>query len=306
MSTIKRQHYVWRKYLRPWTEDEKIWTFFKEKNFVEKPGLMKIGQERYFYKLVEFTKEEKEFLNKFIEHSSHKSLIDLNKDYLKIFTYPFELKQQLVKKGIDKEKIEKSFREIEINTMEKAHSFIEGFGKKIIDCRNVSDLNFLDNEDNLFETIMFLCFQYFRTRNIKNIVQKTFDDTNTPLAIKHWNIISFVMATTLTRSISLDSRLHFVFFENQTDEVFLTSDQPIFNILGDIKDEKGNVKDLELFYPLTPDKALIVNFNGTKNNRYENAPIHEETVKWFNEKVIENSNSFIFSSSEEQLNGLIK
>lgn len=66
----KRQHYVWRHYLRSWSENETIWTYFKESNKIVRPGLMGIAQENYFYRLVDFTNSELAFLKKFIEGTS--------------------------------------------------------------------------------------------------------------------------------------------------------------------------------------------------------------------------------------------
>jgi hypothetical protein len=61
MSVVKRQHYVWRAYLRPWAKNERIWTNFKQLNKIQQPSLMGVAQEKYFYKLVDFTDSEEAF-----------------------------------------------------------------------------------------------------------------------------------------------------------------------------------------------------------------------------------------------------
>src|SRR5680860_163315 len=95
MSIVKRQHYVWRHYLKPWADKEYIWTYFKELGKIEKPSLMGVAQEKYFYKLVDISDEDEEYLKKFIERISPKSVKDLNFDFLRLFTFTSKLKKQL-------------------------------------------------------------------------------------------------------------------------------------------------------------------------------------------------------------------
>ena len=50
MTTLKdkkKQHYVWKFYLKPWTVDGKIWC--KRKTSIFNPSLENIGQEKFFY-----------------------------------------------------------------------------------------------------------------------------------------------------------------------------------------------------------------------------------------------------------------
>ena len=92
-----------------------------------------------------------------------------------------------------------------------------------------------------------------------------------------------------------------LFFENLTGTNFITCDQPIFNILNDKTDEKGNVIDMELFYPITPKYAISIRFNEEQKNKYENVLINEEIVKYFNDKICNNAGYFIFSDNLKDL-----
>lgn len=66
-TTTKKQHYVWRKYLAPWTNNGsldtgKIFVYRKKtrgtQQVIEQRGLMKIGFENYFYDISGFTKKD--------------------------------------------------------------------------------------------------------------------------------------------------------------------------------------------------------------------------------------------------------
>ena len=58
-STIK-QHYVWRYYLTPWTSNSKtdgqIYCLMDNKIFLS--ALMGVGNQRYFYKVPDFTERQ--------------------------------------------------------------------------------------------------------------------------------------------------------------------------------------------------------------------------------------------------------
>ena len=305
MSNLKkRQHYVWRKYLRAWTNDESIWTLLKEQNKVLRIGLMGVAQEKYFYELVDFSNAEEVFLEKFINHISPESVRGLNLDFFHLFTSHYKLRKQLADSKLnttEKDKVEAKIRELEVNLMEDSHCIFESIGNKITNCTIPADLKFLEIEDDYFKTIMFLCFQYFRTKKMKKSVLKSLENEKNFSAVKFWNIISYAMSTILARSLSLDQNLRILVFDNQTNQTFLTNDQPIFNLLNDDEDENGYVKKLELYYPISPKLAISIHFRN-QTDKIENVVINEHMVNWLNDRMIENSNEFIFSENEIQLN----
>jgi hypothetical protein len=51
MSTVKKQHYVWRKYLRPWATNEKIYCWRRKENKVFGADLMGVANETFFYRV---------------------------------------------------------------------------------------------------------------------------------------------------------------------------------------------------------------------------------------------------------------
>lgn len=308
MSDLKkRQHYVWRHYLRPWTDgnSENIWTYFKEQDKIVKPGLMGVAQEKYFYGLEDFSDDEIDFLKKFVDTTSPLVLKGLNSDFLTLFTSTSILKRQLASNKnpkVDKELIASEIKKLEANAMEDAHCIMERLGSKIIQCRSLDDLKELSKDDNLFDAIMFLCVQYFRTKSMRKSALKSFNGEKLEdLAEKSWNIISFVMATTVARNISLDKNLRFLFLENNTATPFITGDQPIFNILNDKVNEQGEVIELELYYPLTPKCAVYLHFRPEQVDIYEGKTVDEQYVKELNQKVFENADFYVFADNEEIL-----
>jgi len=303
----KKQHYVWRHYLRSWADNENIWTYFKELNKIEKPSLMGVAEEKYFYKLIDFTEVEEDFLKKLIDQSPE-VVKDLNFDFLSLFTSTSKLKKQLETNknpSVDRTFIAEEIRKLEINLMEDAHCKMESLGFRLLQCRNLANLKLLEKDDEFFEAIMFLSFQYFRTKNMKKFVLNSFKgDRFESFAEKSWNIISYIMATNIARSISLDKNLKFIFIENNTNNHFLTGDQPVFNILNDQLNENGEVKELELYYPITPMHALSIHFRLDQIEKYEMKIADEDLINYYNQKVVENSDFYIFADNKEQLEKL--
>ncbi|MEX6627606.1 DUF4238 domain-containing protein [Tenacibaculum salmonis] len=306
MSDIKkRQHYVWRHYLRNWSDKENIWTFFKELDKIEKPGLMGVALEKYFYKLIDFTDEEESFLKKFLEETTPKDLKGLVFDYFTAFTSISKLKKLMQRSSKNKSiELTDEIKKLEINAMEDAHSLIENTGHKLIRCESLSDLKSLENEEyDLFGAIMFLSFQYFRTKKMKTATLKSFkgDGKFENLAKKCWNIISYQMSTKLAKSICLDRKLRFVFIQNETEIPLITGDQPVFNILSDKLDNEGNVTDLELYYPLSPKRAIRIHFNEIQTEKFIEDKASKELIIFLNKKVVENSSFYVFSDNKETL-----
>lgn len=307
MSDIKkRQHYVWRKYLRAWTTDESIWTYFIKLGKIERPGLMGVAQEKYFYKVSDFTEEEEIFLkNLIVSLSPSEDLKSFNLDFFSMFTITNRLKKQLSLAGnafVSKELIAEEIRKLEINLIEDAHCKMEDLGFKLVEYRSVEDLKTILDDDYIFEAIMFLCIQYFRTRNMKEAVLKNFaDKKHKTLMENSWNILCYVLGTTLAKSISLDPNLKFIFYENTTGRHFITGDQPVFNVLNDKLNDKGQVYQLELYYPLSPSHAILLHFREAQTDQFERRVAGLEEIEYFNKRAFENSEFYLFADSKEQL-----
>ncbi len=135
------------------------------------------------------------------------------------------------------------------------------YGEKLIDYRSLEEIKTILIDNYYFNGLMFLYVQYFRTKKMKKAFLKECKDRSHELVMeKSWNIISYTFASTMAVNIASDESLKFTFIENKTSNYFLKCDQPIFNICSDELDNEGNVNKIELYYPLTPNFALIIHF----------------------------------------------
>lgn len=225
----------------------------------------------------------------------------MNFDFLTLFTSTTILKKKLAENTnpkVNRELVASEIRKLESNAMEDAHCIMENFGLKLVQCRSFEELKKINETDDLFEAIIFLCIQYLRTKNMRKLVLKSFSGGQfEQLVDKAWNIMSFVLATKLAKSISLNQRLKFIFIENKTAIPFATGDQPVFNILTDILDDKGEVTEMELYYPLTPKFALTLHFRADQAELFESRLADDEEVNYLNRKVFANSDFYVFCNN---------
>lgn len=61
----KKHHYVWKIYLKPWTDNEQVPALFKNSKKIINTNPEGIEQQRYFYALKVFTEEEEIMLKEF-------------------------------------------------------------------------------------------------------------------------------------------------------------------------------------------------------------------------------------------------
>jgi hypothetical protein len=89
----KRQHYVYREYLRAWSTNEKIWC--NRKGHIFQPNLMGIAQENYFYKLREITEDQVKAIQTLYFRDSDPTLQAMNQWWINVYMLIFRLRQQI-------------------------------------------------------------------------------------------------------------------------------------------------------------------------------------------------------------------
>lgn len=274
----------------------------KKENKIVCPNLMAVAQEKYFYKQNRLTLQEEDILRKIIPELSSESLVDLNLAFLSLSTSYYKSGSPFSKKTqMDIDNTNEAQNKIEINFMEEIHSIIEGLGNKLLACKTIDDLKILEEQDELLMTILFLCFQYCRTRKMKNNALNLFQNEDSLIPRKFWNNICWTFALKLAVDIASHPDLRFVLLENNTSEPFLTSDQPIFNLFDYGIGQKEQIAELAFYYPLSPKVALLIHFKGKQMELFELLTLDEEMVSFLNKRVYEISDSFIFAHSKEQL-----
>jgi len=307
LQETRRQHYVWREYLRSWCLNGKdvIWATRGAKPFLD--NIMNLAKDEYFYEIESIDKGKIRFIHDFWLKDNNVYLKYLNLRWVRMFS---ELTDDGFIKALninDADKTELSHY-IKTNTIEKSLAELEKTWGEILRKLIEFDASYFD-EDNVIKTLFFLTMQYYRTKNIKERVLSAAnkfelsDKEHFKFMIEStWPIAIFILANTLAYSIYERDEHKLVFLENKTNEYFVTSDLPVINIYNgiDIYNKTLGSEKLELYYPLTPHKAVLLSPEACYAS-FSKIFIDETSVKIYNNAIKKQSCELIFSHNEKEL-----
>ncbi len=294
-NTIK-QHYVWREYLRNFCfKNDTTYSLINKMKIVPN-NLMNVAQERYFYKLHDISREEyiflNDFLNIFIEDNNElkEYLLTVLTSYLTIF----------LKNTINDEKLKKDFeKNMQNDFFERHMTENESLGEKLINAKELSEIKECFSTKNQFKTILFLSIQLVRTKKQKKKFIEQFKNHKINIE-KIWFFISFSIGNILASNIIRIRKVKVTLLINQSDIEFITSDQPVINLRDEL-DKNNSAKYFELYLPISPTKAIIMDFESNSDSFKEVNIQDTEYVKKLNDKIIKESDIFIFSKTKEYL-----
>lgn len=331
--TIKhKQHYVFQAYLKAWTTKDQIWCCRnRRKCFLT--NVLNIAQERDFYRIKDLNSDEEKFIM-LILHKQPQEIKTTVKKQMEVYQKPLHWQKAVtaitsaVKTSVYKDKAPPpeiqdlflqadKFAESAINDMvEDLYSEDEGELITMIEDLKAGNTDFyyhpyhkpnmvFDNTKRAF--LSYLCSQHYRTkaarkRLIDGLNEILKSDMFGQLGIRKENIrpehvafhIFWFIEGLLADSL-YERNAHLSILNNQTSIPFLTTDQPVINVLADYQDITDMPKDVVLYYPLSPTTAITV--NDANKEHYIN--LSETEVKKYNDMLTSASFELIFSNSKE-------
>lgn len=296
MKVKKKQHYVWRFYLKQWCDErENIACCRNGKIF--RSDLMGVAQENYFYKLEEITDEEAIWVEEIsIDNNYPKLLKEMDKKWIDTYRLPFQFIRKLKERGITNEEV---FNKIINEGEENIYCLTEELGKPYLEKLYKEDILFYDKFDEKADFNIYICEQYFRTKKrleaLKSIPARGIE------IAKLWGIFRHIYATNLSFNLSYRKDKKFVLklLKNQTEINFITGDQPVINRYATKEQQGKSVDKFEFYYPITPRLAIYI----TENN-YTSEELNMTDEKYIielNDLIFYNSQEQIYSSSEKEL-----
>lgn len=315
-----KHHYVFQAYLRAWAQDERIWCCRKGKIFPT--NTLNIAQMRDFYRLKPLNDSEIRLIKELMKKQSpevQKGMMDeimLTQRLFKTYDFSNHLLSFLIKisGGIENQPQEvveafntaNRLREKMINDpMEEFYTDIEGVGCEMIKAIKKDDLSFYYNPiesplqsafDTRHEFIFFICSQYFRTRAMKERWLKIQDDSYEKLYpdIRSEHIYPHIIWFLQSQCTDYlyEKQANLTLLINTGTIPFITSDQPVINLLADYSDLQKEVDSMQLYYPISPKRAVILN-DSTLGQKIE---ISENEVDAYNRRIIAASMDSIFSN----------
>jgi len=286
------QHYVWRKYLRAWATNDRIWCLRENKVF--NPNLMRVAQERDFYKLHDLTLDEVEFLESFC-NGQREPLRELNLRWVKYFTILFELQRKLVAEGHAADKVASAIDRAAIEQEDLLHGRIEQSAVTILDALLAGDASFFSIPKQKTVFFYFLANQYTRTKKLKS---KSLEGPSRLTSVNPeniWNALSQIIATSVGQNlVAYGFQLYFL--RPDGDEVFVTGDQPVINLHSTYIAPTETPRELDFYYPISPNLAVLIAIDPP-----ENSSLTDEEVRTYNQHVQLQSHAMLFAHERSVL-----
>lgn len=296
------QHYVWRHYLEAWGTPKTIWCKRSDKADPFAVIPKKVAAKNFFYEIHELKEADLYFLNWLISQATDKRLQEINRKWLEGFQTTFEMRRQLSGSAPTPqhlERLENKLRRIERTLIEDWHGGIERRAVPILEALRRGDAGFYKEKTAGDHFIDFLSHQFFRTARIRNAM----------LAIQHrmphdirrtWPIEAFIYATNLGSSFARQrSQYRIVFLRNRSEVSFITTDQPVINLIG----IESGTDEVDLYYPLKPDLAMIYTADPTRYGDKE-VELNALEVDSYNRRLVAMSDSQIYGTDPEHLKDL--
>ncbi len=342
MTTTKKQHYVFRKYLSSWSHDLKtngqIWCYLKDSKKIIRANLKDIANQRYFYELHELNDLEMIVLsmysklgNNIVPHDGHLDTLHFVKDTENIFNlFPDDNKNT-------KEKGMANFRR---QAGEELQSFYESLGIEYLEKITDRSVDFFMVESERKAFLVYLFMQYFRTKTMKERIVSikemiimgrasfgaNLEKYATPLkeegihvslkkaraqlyefenSLRIDRIVPYVIEHLTNVFATLFSVLKPMRMElliTTDNSRFISCDQPIFNIKASTQYEE--VKEHLFFHPISP--TLAIQLVEDDVWRTHIIKVSSREVCSLNDQLLRFCHSQIYASQKEDLEHLIK
>lgn len=298
MEIKKKQHYVWKQYLKKWANNGKyIYFYRKNTNEIKSANLENVAQQRFFYEVDAFTEDEEAALKYMIGEWSTNYSRETNLELLNTFFTFSRTKRNWEK--IDFPEKEHKLNVVKKNTLENLHTIFENFGERLLTVNTLSDLSFFDIDKERLKALIYMCVQYTRTNQMhtKALRGSSIMDVLPESALK---IIAVTFAITLAANLTLTYNLKVTFIINSSNIEFITTDQPIINRVVSTENSNCENEIIEFYYPISPKHALLIS-TSAESQRLEHETRSDEEIMSFNETLLKSNPDFIFSKSERSL-----
>jgi hypothetical protein len=302
--TTRRQHYVWRHYLRPWAQDEKIWCWRLGKVF--NSNLMGVGQKRDFYKLEELTDSDIELIKKVaIEKTKNQLLREANEGWITTFQQVFRIKKFFESFGLRNPEADKMFKELVIEMEEKLHGQIEGDAIPYLEKILSDDLTLFSNEEEYSGFCHFLATQYLRTSKIQENVSDNCEGMAPGFTKRAMGVLRHIYSTNIAWSTFADRQVFKpCLLVNKSKVRFIAGDQPVINTHAADVGYLEAVSEVEFYYPFSPDRAVII----SKKEMYGGGSVEvsSEQVDAFNALIAKSAHEQIYAEQESDLSPYVE
>ena len=296
-----RQHYVFQRYLKAWATDGKVWARRRGNTKAFHTTTVNLAVEKHFYKLQPVTEEDLALIRLLLLDTAPDYVKDRCETLIHNMTVPLAIKRAIDPANPELEEISAWLDEHIVNAQENLHCDVEEGLVRVLDDMLDGKTDFYRDSDSAQEFIHAICFQYMRTKKMREGIEAIGPTPIPDSDMKRCgNLYMLISAMRFADSLyRRRDQFKIVLLDNPTEIPFITGDQPIFNIHATFR--AGFMPErLELFYPLSPKRAMALVEVATERP----SVLSMAEAEQFNEMIVWNAHGQVFSNSDEYLNGL--
>jgi hypothetical protein len=258
MTITRRQHYVWKHYLTAWATGKTVRALAKDgRAFATNP--INLAVSRDFYRLPVLTAEDEQFISYFLDHSgSPAHILQLNRESFMLYAMASRVRRKMGDALQQHPELAEALETAEIQAEESFHAGVETDAMPLLDQLRQGSSAFWQAEDDALTFSFFISLQHLRTKRMQSVYVAKFPEETRGLAERTWPLLRMFSAAGMGWSLWRQrAEFTFAFITAPPGVEFITSDQPARNLVP----PTGH-NDLALFYPVSPDLAVIFKHPG--------------------------------------------
>lgn len=298
MNKKRKQHYVWEHYLLAWATDGQIWCRRDNRHF--RVSTDRIANRRDFYRLQQMSANDFALVHHMIAKIEDPLLKNLARGWIPHFQLAHEIKRQSESAGQQSAELNRVLDTMINNHEEDIHATIEGKAIPILAALRQFDMSPLKDESKYVDFSLFMAMQYMRTPKTQNSVINAAAGFKSFNIEAVWGLLRTIFASNIGASLFARRKTtKFSFLEAPSESEILTADQPLINLRA----HKSATTELELYYPITPKYALLVDVHDT-NSSFLERKLSLEEVRYYNSRIASDSLEQVYAKSEKALQGI--
>lgn len=290
----KNQHYVFRAYLKHWSQNDKIFCLRHGRIF--RPNLTGVACERFFYRLEALNPREVKLIENGLIQNTSEPLKSALRDFVALHSFAPTLRTRVTPRTDPK--FVTALDNMIKNGGEDYHQLIEGSLLVFLRRMLAGETDFYLDPEEAANFIYALCVQFTRTKQVREAAVAQLGTEFQGCDVRRVTaVLSHLVAMILGLNLyALRAHYKLLILENSTDTPFITGDQPVINLQAVRKGQP--VDKIEFFYPISPTRAaMLLELSNPVGER----SLTNVAVNHYNMLMVQNSFEQLFSDSEQYL-----
>lgn len=303
-NNVKKQHYVWRKYLSAWTNNNsvegKIYCLSKNGNKIFFTNLMNVAQERYFYEIKEINENEIRLVKGIINKINNGFVKEVAIKLIDTIKYGFDI-YTLLSSKIECKEAEEYWDSLRKQMIESEMCENEKGGIQYLEEIKNGNISFYNKKEDIENFNEYLAIQFMRTNWCKQRIKEMTEGIEGVNFENVYLLLLMTMPSHIFAGIT-ENKMKLILLENKTARHFITADSPIINLKSN-PELSEEPKELDWYYPVSPTMAVILTSDINKKNK---VITEEQDIQFYNDLMIRNAYDQIYAESDIELKTYIK